>query len=224
MLFGKGKCNILCATMIKPRWHTFHLRFERLVLYFMERREPFKFMLQLSIFGSGLMFFGLMATYLARERPEAGFEKIQIPQIFWISTLIIMISSLTLHLANMNFKVDKYLNYRALMGITLTLGLAFIGMQFWGWKEIFAQNATAEVRNARGFIYLLSGLHILHIVIGLGFLIKIFVEALKRMSYIESFIYSVNPPNQLKINLIIFYWHFVDMLWVVLFLFLLWRN
>ncbi len=190
----------------------------------MERREPFKFMLQMAIFGSGLMFFGLMATYLARERPDAGFEKIQIPQIFWISTLVIMISSLTLHLANMNFKQDKYLNYRTLMGITLTLGLTFIGMQFWGWKEIFAQNSTAEVRNARGFIYLLSGLHILHIVVGLGFLIKIFVEAIKRMSYIDSFIYSVNPPNQLKINLIIFYWHFVDMLWVVLFLFLLWRN
>jgi cytochrome c oxidase subunit 3 len=190
----------------------------------MERRESFKFMLQMAIFGSGLMFFGLMATYLARERPEAGFEKIQLPQVFWISTLVIMISSLTLHLANMNFKQDKYLNYRVLMAITLSLGLAFIVMQFWGWQEIFAQDSTAEVKNARGFIYLLSGLHILHIVLGLGFLIKIFVEAIRRMSYIESFIYSVNPPNQLKINLIIFYWHFVDVLWVVLFLFLLWRN
>ncbi len=190
----------------------------------MKRREPFKFMLQMAIFGSGLMFFGLMATYLARERPQAGFEKIYLPQIFWISTLVIMISSLTLHLANMNFKQDKYLNYRILMGITLTLGLVFIAMQFWGWKEIFAQNSTPEVKNARGFIYLLSGLHILHIVLGLFFLIKIFVEAIRRMSYIESFIYSVNPPNQLKINLIIFYWHFVDVLWVVLFLFLLWRN
>ena len=190
----------------------------------MERREPFKFMLQMAIFGSGLMFFGLMATYLARERPDAGFEKIQIPQIFWISTLVIMISSLTLHLANMNFKQDRYLNYRTLMGITLALGGAFIVMQFWGWKEIFTQNSNPEMKNARGFIYLLSGLHIFHIVLGLGFLIKIFVEAIKRMSYIDSFIYSVNPPNQLKINLIIFYWHFVDVLWVVLFLFLLWRN
>ena len=190
----------------------------------MERREPFKFMLQMAIFGSGLMFFGLMYFYVVREGAYVNFGKIKIPQIFWLSTLIIMISSLTLHLANMNFKVDKYLNYRILMGITLSLGLGFIVMQLLGWQEIFAQNSTAEVRTTRGFIYLLSGLHIFHIVLGIFFLIKIFVEALKRMSYIESFIYSVNPPNQLKINLIIFYWHFVDVLWVVLFLFLLWRN
>lgn len=181
-------------------------------------------MLQMAIFGSGLMFLGLMTSYLNLERPHAGFGKIEIPQIFWVSTLVIMISSLTLHLANMNFKQDKYLNYRTLMGITLSLGLIFIGMQLWGWQEIFTQNASPEVRTSRGFIYMLSGLHILHIVVGLIFLIKIFVEAIKRMSYVESFIYSVNPPNQLKINLIIFYWHFVDVLWILLFLFLLWRN
>ncbi|PWK27930.1 cytochrome c oxidase subunit 3 [Arcicella aurantiaca] len=181
-------------------------------------------MLQMAIFGSGLMFLGLMASYLKLERPNAGFDKIEIPQIFWASTLLIMISSLTLHLANMNFKQDKYLNYRILMGITLSLGLIFIGMQLWGWQELFTQNNSPEARTARGFIYMLSGLHIVHIVVGLFFLIKIFVEAIKRISYLESFIYSVNPPNQLKINLIIFYWHFVDILWILLFAFLLWRN
>jgi cytochrome c oxidase subunit III len=190
----------------------------------MERREPFKFMLQMAIFGSGLMFFGLMSAYVVREGMYVDFGKIKVPQIFWVSTLVMMISSLTLHLANMNFKVDKYLNYRVLMGLTLSLGLFFIGMQMWGWQELFAQNVSPQVRTTRGFIYLLSGLHIFHIIIGLFFLIKIFVEALKRISYIESFIYSVNPPNQLKINLIIFYWHFVDVLWIVLFAFLLWRN
>ena len=188
----------------------------------MQRREPFKFMLQLAIFGSGLMFLFLLTSYLNLERPDAGFAKIEIPKIFWVSTLLIIISSLTLHLANIYFKEDKYLNYRILMAITLSLGIAFIVLQLVGWQQLFTQNTDS--RNSRGFIFMLSGLHILHIVIGLGFLVKIFVEALKRMSYIESFIYSVNPPNQLKINLIIFYWHFVDMLWIILFAFLLWRN
>jgi cytochrome c oxidase subunit III len=188
----------------------------------MQRREPFKFMLQLAIFGSGLMFLFLLTSYLNLERPDAGYAKIIIPKIFYVSTLLMVISSLTLHLANMYFKEDKYLNYRVLMGVTLTLGIAFIALQLIGWQQLFTQEG--DVKNSKGFIYMLSGLHILHIVIGLGFLIKIFVEALKRMSYVESFIYSVNPPNQLKINLIIFYWHFVDVLWLVLFAFLLWRN
>lgn len=190
----------------------------------MQRREPFKFMLQMSIFGSGLMFLGLLTTYLGLQRPDAGFGKIQLPTVFWVSTLLILISSLTLHLANLNFKEDKFLSYRIYMGFTLLLGLVFVGMQLWGWQQLFALNADAALRTSRGFIYILSGLHILHIVIGLFFLIKIFLEAIKRASYIESFVYSVNPPNQLKINLIIFYWHFVDLLWVVLFLFLLWQN
>ena len=179
-------------------------------------------MLQLSIFGSGLMFLFLLTSYLNLERPDAGFAKIEIPKIFYVSTLLIVISSLTLHLANIYFKEDKYLNYRILMAITLSLGMAFIVLQLTGWQQLFTQ--SGDVRNSKGIIYMLSGLHIFHILIGLFFLIKIFVEALKRMSYIESFIYSVNPPNQLKINLIIFYWHFVDVLWLVLFAFLLWRN
>lgn len=190
----------------------------------MQRREPFKFMLQMSIFGSGLMFLGLLTTYLGLQRPDAGFGKIQLPVVFWVSTLLILISSLTLHLANLNFKEDKFLSYRIYMGFTLLLGFLFVGMQLWGWQQLFALNADASIRTSRGFIYILSGLHILHIVIGLFFLIKIFLEAIKRASYIESFVYSVNPPTQLKINLIVFYWHFLDLLWVVLFLFLLWQN
>ena len=217
-LFGRGSCSTDCQSVIL-NYLTYGLAVRVTV---MQRREPFKFMLQLAIFGSGLMFLFLLTSYLNLERPDAGFAKIEIPKIFYISTLLIIISSLTLHLANIYFKEDKYLNYRVLMATTLSLGIAFIVLQLVGWQQLFMQNTDS--RNSRGFIFMLSGLHILHIVIGLGFLIKIFVEALKRMSYIESFIYSVNPPNQLKINLIIFYWHFVDVLWIVLFAFLLWRN
>jgi cytochrome c oxidase subunit 3 len=190
----------------------------------MERREPFKFMLQMAIFGSGLMFLGLLSAYLGLERPDAGFDKLPLPTIFWVSTLLIMISSLTLQLSNSYFKQDQFLKYRIFMGTTLALGITFVMMQFLGWYELLSIGTTANARTSRGFIYMLSGLHILHILVGIFFLIKIFVEAIKRLSYLESFVYSVNPPNQLKINLIIFYWHFVDLLWVVLFLFLLWRN
>ncbi|WP_044172848.1 cytochrome c oxidase subunit 3 [Flectobacillus major] len=190
----------------------------------MQRREPFKFMLQLAMFGSGLLFFGLLVFYTILARPNAGFGKLILPQIFWVSTLLMMISSLTLYLANWSFVQHKFKSYRFYMGITLGLGIGFIIMQLLGWKELFELNANATVKTSRGFILMLSGLHIVHIVVGLIFLIKIFVESLKRLSYVESFVYSVNPPNQLKINLIVFYWHFVDVLWVILFAYLWWQN
>ncbi len=190
----------------------------------MQRREPFKFMLQMAIFGSGLMFLGLLLTYLGIERPNAGFGKLILPPIFWVSTLLMLISSLTLHLANLNFKEDNFFNYRIYTGITLVLGLLFVVMQLVGWQQLLSLNVNNNLRTARGFVYILSGLHILHLLVGLFFLIKIFLEAIKRIPYIDSFVYSVNPPNQLKINLIVFYWHFVDLLWIMLFLFLLWQN
>ncbi len=190
----------------------------------MQRREPFKFMLQLAMFGSGLLFLGLLVFYTILQRPEAGFGQLILPQIFWASTLLMLISSLTLHLAHLYFKQDKYPTFRFYMGFTLSLGICFIVMQLIGWQQLFQLNANAAVRTSRGFIIILSGLHILHIFAGLIFLIKVFIELLRRRSYVETFVYSVNPPNQLKINLIIFYWHFVDVLWLILFMFLCWHH
>jgi cytochrome c oxidase subunit 3 len=66
----------------------------------MQRKEPFKFMLQLAMFGSGLLFLGLLVFYTILSRPQAGFGKLILPEIFWASTLLILISSLTLHLAD----------------------------------------------------------------------------------------------------------------------------
>lgn len=176
------------------------------------------------MFGSGLLFLGLLVFYTILSRPQAGFGKLILPEIFWASTLLILISSLTLHLADWSFDKHHFKSYRFYMGTTLTLGICFIIMQLFGWKELFELNANSAIRTSRGFIIMISGLHILHIAVGLIFLVKIFIESLKRLSYVESFVYSVNPPNQLKVNLIVFYWHFVDILWVILFLYLWWQN
>lgn len=191
----------------------------------MKRREPFRFMLGLAMFGSVMVFFFMLLVYALRKDIDGNtFVETPLPTIFNISTLVILLSSLTLHLGDKSFKKDQFLQYRTLMGATFFLGAAFIIMQLVGWKQLHDTSTTSESRNSGGFIYLISGLHILHILIGLGFLLKIFIEALKRLSYVDSFVYSVNPPNQLKINLIIFYWHFVDVLWLVLFSFLVWQH
>ena len=122
----------------------------------MQRREPFKFMLQLAMFGSGLLFLGLLVFYTILQRPEAGFGQLILPQIFWVSTLLMLISSLTLHLAHLYFKQDKYPTFRFYMGFTLSLGICFIVMQLIGWQQLFQLNANAAVRTSRGFIIIVS--------------------------------------------------------------------
>lgn len=184
-----------------------------------KRREPFNFMLWLLMGGSLLMFTILMLFFGARAALGSN-GTVLLPQVFWVSTVVIMLSSVSLHFANVAFKKDQFGQYRALLGGTLALGLVFVVMQATGWKQIADANLRSTERNATGFLYLISGLHLLHILVGIYYLAKAFFEALRRTEYVESFVYSVNPPNQLKLKLYTTFWHFVDLLWLFLFAFL----
>lgn len=184
-----------------------------------KRREPFKFMLWLLMGGSLLMFTILILFFISRSTLGAN-GTVLLPRVFSVSTVVILLSSVTLHFANIAFKKDNYGQYRLLLGSTLVLGLVFVVMQATGWKQIADASSRTVERNATGFLYLISGLHLLHILIGIYYLAKAFFEALRRTEYVESFVYSVNPPNQLKLRLYTTFWHFVDVLWLIVFAFL----
>jgi cytochrome c oxidase subunit 3 len=77
---------------------------------------------------------------------------------------------------------------------------------------------------AGAFLYVITGVHLLHILGGLFLLVITLVNAVRRTTYVDAFVYSVNPPNQLKLKLVTVYWHFVDALWVYLFLFFLYHH
>ncbi len=187
---------------------------------FTKRREPFRFMLWLAIAGSVLLFTVLLMIYVVRVTGP-GWVNMPLPTVFLLSTFVIMLSSLTLHNANTAFLHERFSAYRTNIGTTLGLGVLFMVLQGWGWRQLMQAGVRLEGNPAGGFVYLISGLHLLHILIGLIFLVIVFVEAARRRQYVESFVYSVNPPNQLKLRLTTLYWHFVDVLWLGLFLFLL---
>lgn len=184
------------------------------------RREPFRFMVWLGIAGSVLVFTVLLAIYAVRSTGP-GWAEVRLPVVFLLSTVVILVSSLTLHNANLNFKNEQFAAYRANLTATLTLGMAFIVLQGWGWRHLIVAGVMLENNPAGGFVYIISGLHILHILLGLIFLVIALAEAMRRTAYVDAFVYSVNPPNQLKLRLLTLYWHFVDVLWIGLFLFLL---
>ncbi len=187
---------------------------------FTKRREPFRFMVWLAIAGSVMLFTVLLAAYIIRKTGP-GWVDAPLPNVFLLSTLVILLSSLTLHNANSAFLHERFAAYRTNIGTTLALGTLFIVLQAWGWRQMVVAGIRMEGNPAAGFVYIISGLHLLHILIGLIFLAIAFLEAARRRQYVESFVYSVNPPNQLKLRLITLYWHFVDALWIGLFLFLL---
>lgn len=185
-----------------------------------KRREPFGFMVWLGIGSSVLLFTVMLAIYIVRSTGP-GWASIKLPNVFLISTVVIVLSSLTLHNANKAFRHERFGSYRTNMATTLVLGLLFMLLQGWGWRQMIRAGVGLEGNPAGGFVYVISGVHLLHILVGLIFITIVLVEALRRRPYIDSFVYSVNPPNRLKIKLITLYWHFVDILWVGLFVFLL---
>jgi cytochrome c oxidase subunit III len=180
-------------------------------------------MVWLGIGGSVLLFTVLLGIYIVRQTGP-GWSDVALPNVFVMSTLVILLSSLTLHNANRAFKHEQFSVYRINMATTLALGTLFILLQAWGWRQMIRSGVGLEGNPAGGFIFIISGLHLLHILIGLIFIAITLLEALRRKAYVESFVYSVNPPNQLKIRLITLYWHFVDVLWIVLFVFLLFHH
>jgi cytochrome c oxidase subunit III len=185
-----------------------------------KRREPFRFMVWLGIGGSVLLFTVLLGIYIVRQTGP-GWTDVALPNVFVLSTVVILLSSLTLHNANRAFEHEQFSSYRVNMATTLTLGFLFMVLQGWGWRQMIRGGVGLEGNPAGGFVYIISGVHLLHILIGLVFLSVALAEAMRRRGYVEAFVYSVNPPNQLKIKLLTLYWHFVDILWVVLFVFLL---
>jgi len=187
---------------------------------FTKRREPFGFMLCLGVIGSSLLFAVIFIEYFLRM-DGANWRFVALPDMFWLSTLVILFSSITLHEANLAFIQERFLHYRIFLAATLTLGITFMFLQGGGWIEMIENGSFNNINSSSGFIYLLTGLHMLHILIGVVYMGIIFRKALKNRTYVDSFVYSVNPPNRLQLKLITRYWHFVDILWVIVFLLLL---
>ncbi len=184
-----------------------------------KRREPFHFMVWLGIASSLLLFTMLLVTYVVR-RTGSGWTDEKLPLVFLISTVVIMLSSLTLRNATRSFLHERFESYRTNLATTLGLGILFMVLQSWGWRQMILDGVAMKDNPSSAFVYIISGIHLLHILIGVIFLGIVFAEALRRRLYVDSFVYSVNPPNRLKLKLITLYWHFVDILWIGLFLFL----
>lgn len=188
-----------------------------------KRREPFRFMLFVGIGGIILIFLALSFIYVLRKS-SADWVNFKLPTIFWASTIIIAVSSLTLNGANRAFKKEQFSDYRWLIGATLSLGVLFIITQLVGWRQMIKMGIILRSNPSGAFLYIISGLHILHIIGGIVFLAIAFTDAIKRTKYVDAFVYSINPPNRLRLQLITIYWHFVDILWIYLFLFFLYHH
>ena len=161
-----------------------------------------------------MSFAGLTSAYVvSKERPD-WISSFEIPPAFYISLVLILISSLTIHLATRAAKSEKHSRAMVLLITTFLLGVAFVTFQFVGFSEIIASgyNFTGPTSNiTTSFIYLVVLLHVAHVIGGLISLLVVIYNHYKQ---------KYRNGKTLGIELAATFWHFIDAIWIYLFLFL----
>jgi cytochrome c oxidase subunit III len=177
------------------------------------KNKTYRPLLYIGIVSICMIFAGLTSAYLVRSA-DPGWMHFELPPIFIISTLIIAASSLTLWWAYQSATKDNFSGVKTGMLLTLVLGIAFIISQFMAWGTLTEQGiflGGASSNPSGSFLYVISGLHLAHLLGGILMLIYVCIKSFK------GFYHS---KNLLGLQLCSIYWHFLDLLWIYLFVFL----
>ena len=176
--------------------------------------HPHKFTLWVAIASIVMMFAGLTSAYIVKGS-QPGWTSIQVPKIFYYSTVVILLSSFTIQWALKSFKERKMQLYRRLITITAILGIVFIALQIIGFNQLWNDGVTFRGSGAGQFLYVIFGLHALHVLGGAIALLIMFFKA---------FSAKFRSYNPVPVEVASTYWHFVDLLWVYPFVFFLWQT
>ena len=173
-----------------------------------------KMMLWFAIISLIMSFAGWTSAFVVSSSRPDWLKDFVLPNAFIISTIVIVLSSMSFILAKNALKKDQRKATMLWLFITLILGVVFIFNQFSGFQQIIdlGYNFTGPTSNVTmSFIYLIAIVHVLHVVVGLICLLVVIYNHFKQ---------KYNPSKMLGFELAATFWHFIDILWVYLFLFL----
>lgn len=173
--------------------------------------HPKKFALLVACASMTMMFAAFTSAYIVRQAAGNWLE-FRMPDLFYFSTGVILLSSLSLHSSYLAFKRGNTRVYRLLLSATLVLGLAFVVLQYQGWQALADIGVELTTNPSGSFVYVISGVHAAHVLGGIAALI---------LAMLHAFLlhHHVTPARKLRFELTLIYWHFVDFLWVYLLLF-----
>ena len=186
--------------------------------------HPQKFAMWLAMASMAMMFAGLTSAYIVRMS-QGNWRMFKMPTVFTISTIVILASSVTVFLGVKAFKNREMIKYRILIGTTLILGLLFGVLQCFGFYQLYTQpqavtvdgTTAMEIVKVNGnpsesFLFIITGFHLAHILGGIIALLIVFLMAYRK---------RVKVYNATGLEIVAGYWHFVDALWLYLFIFFL---
>lgn len=177
------------------------------------RINPQKFALWLAMASIVMMFGAFTSAYLVKQAAGDWLE-FRLPSVFYVNTVVIIASSITLHISVSSFKNGRESLYKAMLVASFVLGIAFVILQYIGWGQLFSTGVDLKGNVSGSFLYLITGVHALHVLGGIAAIIMAMLHAFTLK-------FNVTEKRINRFELVLHYWHFVDVLWVYLFVFLL---
>ena len=157
--------------------------------------------------GSILAFFAaLVVAFYWRSRTPPFWAPVALPHTLWLSTAIILVSSVTFEAARRSYRHGLHLIAARLLVVTACLGAAFLASQLSAWLNLVHRGYYLAQNPYSSFFYMFTGLHAAHLI---GGLIALFIVALGRTTRRET------------VDTVAYYWHFLGVLWIALFTILL---
>ena len=177
-----------------------------------QRIHPHRFIMWIAIGSIVMMFAGMTSAYIVKKN-QGNWLVIELPVMFWYSTGVILASSVTMWLASAALKAGKTINYKLFITLTSILGIVFVSLQWDGFKDLELRGFALigpQSNSASSFLFIITGLHMLHV---LGGVIALIV------TFFRSFWVQEGQINLVPTQIVATYWHFVDVLWIYLFIF-----
>ncbi|MCB0492459.1 MAG: cytochrome c oxidase subunit 3 [Cyclobacteriaceae bacterium] len=173
--------------------------------------HPKKFAMWLFVASVGMLFASLTSAYIVRQA-EGNWLYFDLPATLYWTTAVIVLSSVTMQMAYWAAKKDLLDRVKVLVSITMGFGLVFLVGQWMAWLDLIDNNIHLIGNPSGSFLYIITGLHGLHIISALVYLVIVLVSAYR---------FKIHSRSLAQIEMCTTYWHFLGGLWLYLFIFLL---
>lgn len=185
-----------------------------------KKYDHYVWMLAFVVASISIAFLALTVTYFFSRQLSKSTVPLDIPAVFYIDTFILVLGSVALHLCSKAFANSKAMQYKVWMYVALLSGFTFLFGQVAGWVVLSKTGFGLVESNAGAYLHVISGLHALHIIFGLVFLVYFFVQANKQLREDSlSVVYFTDPKPKGRLKLMNYYWHFLGFLWLYLLVF-----
>ncbi len=188
----------------------------------LEKIHPHLMLIYLAIIGSSLIFLFIISAYTLSKPDNTFFINFQFPKAFSVSLVLLLVSSFSMSKALPAYESGNIEVLKKALGITLVLGVVFTVCQYIGWYEMNQSGIYLSGEASGAYLYVISGMHALHLVFGIFFLSTTFFKVMgNAKDPVKMLIMETNPYQRIRLEMLTVYWHYMDVLWVFLFFYFL---